>query len=789
MAALSIQVPYPVFYDRDGQPLDNGNIYIGAANLDPVTNPIQVYYDEALTIPASQPLKTSNGYVYRNGTPTQLYVDGANFSILVNDSKNTLVYSFPDGTGVGVQAASIIYNEGSVGAVDRTVASRLQDIISVKDFGAVGDGITDDTLAVQAAIDAAGNQKGLFFPAGVYILSSTLDVNVAGMALIGERNNYTYGIGVQSVQLKWIAGSVCINTYVPPESSTFGDNSPFITLQNLTINGNGIAQIGVDGGFVLTMQNCSVLNCTVASLRLGVGSQTSKYHNCAFNGSLDGVLSLGGGTHYFYDCVLRENTRYGFNGEMTNGSFYNCIFESNESHGVHLTGNCDMMLFSHSYFEQNDAALAENGYQVYVDQTVDNNRMPQIKFDTTVFGSTTVTKVANVQSGGVIFDNCLNVGDNTRDIITVADGAFVRADESFLSNSNMIPAGMSVVPKVFYDPAKALICEGTAGRVVLASPGLTLGAGDFSISLVCSFNNANLNTRTLLNGAVGSFAMVMTGSSEGIVTINWGQTGGSLTGRSVKTPMAPDIPIHIVYVRESGVYKLFINGQKIAQGIDATNYSGAIGSIGANGSGTKMEGRLYAAKFYSGALTFDEVWSLCKNGGNYVGTSTATELLSLEFENRIPGVIYETVGQENLQNFGSWAVTTSDAADFTPVVFGGSSAGVGTYDYQYGSYRVFDGYCYFQLSVKWTAHSGTGAMRISGLPFVSRNLSGFASTFATYSNDITFPAGATSIAAYIGSNTTDIELRGDGSALAPTAVAMDASGTLFISGHYQVQVA
>lgn len=119
MAALSVQVPYPVFYDRDGQPLDNGNIYIGVANLDPVTNPIQVYYDEALTIQASQPLKTSGGYVYRNGTPAQLYVNATNFSILVNDSKNTLVYSFPDGTGISPNAAGISFTgfNGQVGTV------------------------------------------------------------------------------------------------------------------------------------------------------------------------------------------------------------------------------------------------------------------------------------------------------------------------------------------------------------------------------------------------------------------------------------------------------------------------------------------------------------------------------------------------------------------------------------------------------------------------------------------------------------------------------------------------
>ena len=104
MAALSVQVPYPVFYDRDGQPLDNGNIYIGVANLDPVTNPLQVYYDEALTITAAQPLKTNNGYIYRNGTPAQLYVNAVNFSITAKNANDTLVYSFPDGTGIGVGA-------------------------------------------------------------------------------------------------------------------------------------------------------------------------------------------------------------------------------------------------------------------------------------------------------------------------------------------------------------------------------------------------------------------------------------------------------------------------------------------------------------------------------------------------------------------------------------------------------------------------------------------------------------------------------------------------------------
>lgn len=179
MAALSVQVPYPVFYDRDGTPLDNGNIYIGVANLDAVTNQIQVYYDEALTITASQPLITSNGYVYRNGTPAQLYVNATNFSILVNDSKNLLVYNFPDGTGIEaiINATSVEYDPPFTGAVtsNYTVADKLSQTVSVKDFGATGDGTTDDTAAVQAADSYASSVRTrLLFPTGIYRLTDSI---------------------------------------------------------------------------------------------------------------------------------------------------------------------------------------------------------------------------------------------------------------------------------------------------------------------------------------------------------------------------------------------------------------------------------------------------------------------------------------------------------------------------------------------------------------------------------------------------------------------------------------
>jgi hypothetical protein len=135
MSALSIQVPFPVFQDRDGQPLENGYVWIGQPNLAPQVNPVNVYFDAALTQPAAQPLRTINGYISNSGTPAQVYVDGVNFSILVQDSKGSMVYNFPEGTGISPDACGVEYSPPFTGAVALPVCEKLAQTVSVVDFG------------------------------------------------------------------------------------------------------------------------------------------------------------------------------------------------------------------------------------------------------------------------------------------------------------------------------------------------------------------------------------------------------------------------------------------------------------------------------------------------------------------------------------------------------------------------------------------------------------------------------------------------------------------------------
>lgn len=75
----------------------------------------------------------------------------------------------PDFTAVGM------------GAVTRTSHNKFSDFVSVKDFGAAGDGLTDDTLAFQQALSAHDH---VFVPSGVYIVSGTIAIG-DGQSLVG----------------------------------------------------------------------------------------------------------------------------------------------------------------------------------------------------------------------------------------------------------------------------------------------------------------------------------------------------------------------------------------------------------------------------------------------------------------------------------------------------------------------------------------------------------------------------------------------------------------------------
>ena len=140
-------------------------------------------------------ISTGNGSVVLNtspilvspalGTPTSGTLTNCTFPQLSASTGSTLVGTKTSGTG----------------AVTRTVASKLGDVISVKDFGAVGDGVTDDSRAIKAALDYANSIGGgsVYLPAGTYLKKDLSSSPSAYVVLYIYSNTTLFGDGDSSI--------------------------------------------------------------------------------------------------------------------------------------------------------------------------------------------------------------------------------------------------------------------------------------------------------------------------------------------------------------------------------------------------------------------------------------------------------------------------------------------------------------------------------------------------------------------------------------------------------------
>jgi len=161
--------------------------------------------EEKQTATQGQTVFTLTTIQYQPGTNNLLvFVNGSKqiFGTNYTETSSTVV-TFVDGLNLGdvvdfttatpissnaVDSANVYYNEGGTGAVNRNVKSKLQESISVLDFGAIGDGVTNNYTAFQNAIAAIPSVGGvLHIPAGTYYLgTSGLLISRSNISIVGE---------------------------------------------------------------------------------------------------------------------------------------------------------------------------------------------------------------------------------------------------------------------------------------------------------------------------------------------------------------------------------------------------------------------------------------------------------------------------------------------------------------------------------------------------------------------------------------------------------------------------
>lgn len=158
--------------------------------------------------------------------------------------------------------------QAGTGAVARTVRSKDRDIVSVKDFGALGDDSNDDTAEIQLALDTAVDE--IYFPDGVYKISATLTP---------ASDTYLWGPG----EIKWTgtfdAITITTKTHVTVDGLRFNGNAGYYAVHAKTVSE------------FITVVNCHAEECNLF----------------ATNGINDAYASQGEST-YCRQIVVADNT-------------------------------------------------------------------------------------------------------------------------------------------------------------------------------------------------------------------------------------------------------------------------------------------------------------------------------------------------------------------------------------------------------------------------------------------------------------------------------------------------
>lgn len=351
--------PNPIlqFFNNQQTPCVGGSVLTQVGGINATT-----YQDSAGNVPLPNPIPLNNRGEISNasGVSCQLFLaTGSVYTFTLFDANGnqlnqaSYVSSLADAGTFAAYVASIASNIGSsligflqagVGAVLRTVQAKLRESVSIVDYGAVGDGVTDDTAAINAAFVVS---KNVLVPAGLTpLISSTIAMPAAA------RLEFKGGFGNSN-------GAYPPSYFIKKATMT----TPGITLADRAwIDGGGVFGQGGNTGDGVAIQgnSCKISNFLVHGaggngVRIGKDVNGGNYNTF----ELSHVVSQynGGRGFYIHDgtsaapnanagkldtCFAQFNTGDGFTlGHCFWVTALNCLSEVNTGFGIQTMGTND----------------------------------------------------------------------------------------------------------------------------------------------------------------------------------------------------------------------------------------------------------------------------------------------------------------------------------------------------------------------------------------------------------------------------------------------------------------
>lgn len=404
-SAIAVTTPYPLFNDVDGQPLENGRVWIGLPGLPPKTNPKDIFWDEDLTVPAAQPVATKGGYPQWAATPRRFFCDG-DYSILVENRYGAPVY--------GAQSNNI----------PSFYAARSVDVCSVRDYGADGTGTNSaaDTAAFEAAgafaatvrtvgpIDYDNVTARVIIPAGKYVLTRPIPLDNC---------------------VSWIGdGSGCVEIII--QHTGVGFQGPTVDSANIVLEGFKLTS-GGSATYGVHVQHM-IRGCVIRDV-LAVGFAYSWRCNNTWTNRWENCQSLSPVGNHFY---FGTNTGLVWieGGRFDEATGYGIFGESDELE-LHITGNAAIQ------FGRTSAIHIKNANDVRLkDVFIEGNCIDNLTNYHLEFHRDTTYALTGVTMDDVVINNRGEARRNGLGIVSI------RNFHSFDYREGWVRNGVSEVPTI-----------------------------------------------------------------------------------------------------------------------------------------------------------------------------------------------------------------------------------------------------------------------------------------------------------------------------------------------------
>lgn len=359
---------------------------------------------------------------------------------------------------------------------ESTIVARL----NVKDFGAVGDGVTDDTESIQKALNDTNKYKTIYFPEGTYIVTN----------LVVSSNTILQGAGQGNTILKhsdtFTTDTFAKYSRTSPILSTYTADASIVEnvkVYDITIDGNVDNLTITDTEIIPTLtpcnvwlyrvndceiKNCSVVNSIGSGIMLhGCNNITIKDNvvkNCGID-TLDSVSMSRNGISIlgsYYDDSLSTNVEFLSTNIVVKD---NTISEANQE-GVMFSYTENLMISDNNIYDCGDRGIEGDSFFSGAEKcllTINNNIIRNCELYGITIGSTPSN--ASVIITGNIIDN---IKLSKAISLTLGETTFVN-----ISNNVMTNIGNSTTEPSVYVLADHLIFNGNTLSVNTSASAIT----------------------------------------------------------------------------------------------------------------------------------------------------------------------------------------------------------------------------------------------------------------------------------------------------------------------------